>query len=149
MGDELTAAQGIYDQLWHKTIAALESGGLRIDLNLQKKTGDSRRGVTLAARPDTGVRNRVETFLREVSKICPSQHFYQPAELHLTVLSVIPGSESWRKEIHRLPACRMVLDDVLKNRPAFSVKFRGVTDFAGRGADSRISPGRCPRAAPR
>jgi 2'-5' RNA ligase len=127
MGDELTGVQRIYDQLWRKSTAALESNGLRIDLNLRKKPGDPRRGVTLAARPDAGVRNRVESFLRAAAVICPGQHFYQPAELHLTVLAVIPGSEFWRKDIHRLPACRKVLDEVLKDRRAFSVKFRGVT----------------------
>jgi 2'-5' RNA ligase len=127
MGDELTGVQRIYEQLWSKTKAALESGGLRVDPLLRGKTGDPRRGATLVARPDTGVRDRVETFLREAAAICPGQHFYQPAELHVTVLAVIPGSESWRKEIRRLPACRTALNEVLKNCRAFSVKFRGVT----------------------
>jgi 2'-5' RNA ligase len=127
MGDELTGAQRIYEQLWRKTTAALEAGGLRVDPLLRGKTGDPRRGATLVARPNAGVRDRVETFLREAAAICPGQHFYQPAELHVTVLAVIPGSESWRKEIRRLPACRTVLDEVLKNCRAFSVKFHGVT----------------------
>jgi 2'-5' RNA ligase len=127
MGDELTKAQRIYDQLWSKTSAALESGGLQVDPLLRRKAGDPRRGATLVARPNANVRKRVETFLRDVAAICPGQHFYQPAELHVTVLSVIPGSESWRGEIHRLPACRMVLDEVLKNCRAFSLNFRGVT----------------------
>jgi 2'-5' RNA ligase len=127
MGNELTGVQRIYDQLWSKTAAALESGGLRMDPLLRGKTGDPRRGVTLVARPDAVVRNRVETFLRAAAAICPGQYFYQPAELHVTVLGVIPGSESWRKEIHRLPVCRTVLGEALKNCRAFSVKFRGVT----------------------
>ena len=127
MGDELTKAQRIYDQLWRRTTAALESGGLRVDPLLREKTGDPRRGATLVARPNAGVRERVETFLREAAAICPDQYFYQPAELHVTVLAVIPCSESWREEIHRLPVCRTVLDEVLKYCRAFSVKFRGVT----------------------
>jgi 2'-5' RNA ligase len=127
MGDELTEAQRIYEQLWSKTTAALEAGGLRVDPLLRGKTGDPRRGATLVARPDASVRKRVETFLREATAICPRQHVYQPAELHMTVLAVIPGSESWREEIHRLPVCRTVLDKVLKHCRAFSVKFRGVT----------------------
>jgi 2'-5' RNA ligase len=127
MGDELTKAQRIYGQLWSKTTAVLEAGGLRVDPLLRGKTGDSRRGATLVARPNADVRKRVETFLREAAAICPDQYFYQPAELHVTVLAVIPGSESWHEEIHRLPVCRTVLDEVLKNCRAFSVKFRGVT----------------------
>ena len=127
MGDELTDAQKIYDQLWSKTSAALESGGLQVDPLLREKGGDPRRGATLVARPNADVRKRVEKFLREAAVICPGQHFYQPTELHVTVLSVIPGSESWRGEIHRLPGCRTVLDEVLKKCRAFSLKFRGVT----------------------
>ena len=127
MGDELTEAQRIYDQLWRRTRAALELGGLQVDPLLREKTGDPRRGATLVARPNADVRKRVETFLREAAAICPGQHVYQPAELHVTVLAVIPGSKSWREEIHRLPVCRTVLDEVLKNCRAFSVKFRGVT----------------------
>jgi 2'-5' RNA ligase len=45
----------------------------------------------------------------------------------MTVLSVIPGSASWRGEIRRLPVCRAVVDEVLRGRRSFSVKFRGVT----------------------
>ena len=127
MDGELTEAQKIYKQLWSKTALALEAGGLRVDPLLDGKIRDPRRGATLVARPDAGVRTRVETFLREAAAICPGQHVYQPAELHVTVLAVIPGSASWRKEIHRLPACRTALDKVLKNCRPFSVEFRGVT----------------------
>jgi 2'-5' RNA ligase len=127
MDGELTAAQKIYAQLWSRTTAALETGGLRVDPLLSGTIRDPRRGVTLVARPDAGVRSRVENFLREAAPLCPGQHVYQPAELHMTVLPVIPGSESWRGEIRKLPACRAVLKEVLKGRRAFSVKFRGVT----------------------
>ena len=127
MGDGLTDAQRIYDQLWSKSSAALELGGLRVDPLLRGKADDPRRGATLVARPNVVVRKRVETFLREAAAICPGQYFYKPAELHVTVLSVIPSSESWREEIHQLPVVRTVLDEGLKNCRAFSVKFRGVT----------------------
>ena len=127
MGDELTGAQRIYDQLWSKTSVALESGGLRVDPLLRGKPGDPRRGATLVARPNASVQKRVGAFLREAAAICPGQHFYQPAELHMTVLSVISSSESWREEIHQLPVVRTVLDKVLKKHRAFSLKFRGVT----------------------
>jgi 2'-5' RNA ligase len=127
MEDGLTEAHGIYEQLWNKTIPLFKSGEPRIDPLLRNKTGDLRRGVTLVAWPDAAVQRKVGEFLREAAAICPNQYFYKPAELHLTVLAIIPGSESWREEIHRLPAFRTVLDQVLKSCRAFSVKFRGVT----------------------
>jgi len=127
MGNEVTEAHRIYGQLWRKTVALLKSGGLRIDPLLRNKSGDLRRGVTLVARPDAGVRKQAAAFVRKAAVICPNQHFYQPAELHMTVLAIIPGSESWRTQIHRLSAYRTVLDRVLKGRRTFSVKFQGVT----------------------
>ena len=42
-------------------------------------------------------------------------------------MAVIAGTEFWRDEIHQLPACLAVLDQVLKNQRAFAVEFRGVT----------------------
>ncbi|HKI69144.1 MAG TPA: hypothetical protein VKA67_06115, partial [Verrucomicrobiae bacterium] len=65
--------------------------------------------------------------MREAAAICPSQHVYDSAELHLTVMAIITGTESWRREIRLLPVYRKILSDVLKNQHAFSVKFRGVT----------------------
>ncbi|HUA68796.1 MAG TPA: 2'-5' RNA ligase family protein [Candidatus Saccharimonadales bacterium] len=123
----LTEAHRIYGQLWNKTAPLLKSGGMRIDPLLRNKTGDLRRGVTLVAWPDAAVQRKVEEFLREAAAICPNQYFYKPAELHLTVLAVIPGSEFWREQIHRLPAFQAVLDQVFENRRQFTVQFRGVT----------------------
>ena len=127
MGDELTSAQRIYDQLWSETATVMASGKVRVDPLLRGDTGDPRRGATLVARPDGLVRTEVEAFLREACAICPGQYFYQPSEFHVTVLAVIPGSESWRDQYPRLPVCQRVLEEVLKNCPSFSLKFHGVT----------------------
>jgi len=127
MGAALTEPRRIYERLWRKTGPLLKSGRVRIDPWLRDKAGDDRWGATLVARPDAGVRRRVEKFVREAAALCPRQHFYKPAELHVTVMAIIAGSEFWREEIHQLPACRAVLDRVLKNCHPFRVDFRGVT----------------------
>ena len=127
MGDALTEARRIYNRLWRQSTVALKSGGWQIDAHLQKSKKDPRRGATLVARPDAKIRERVGRFLHAAAGICPGHYFYQPAQLHMTVLAVIPGSASWRRDVHRLPACRKILAQVLKNRPAFSVRFRGLT----------------------
>jgi 2'-5' RNA ligase len=127
MGTALTGPGRIYDRLWRKTGELLKSGRIGIDPHLRDKAGDGRRGVTLVGRPDATVRRRVGKFLREAAAICPRQHFYKLPELHLTVMTIIAGSELWRDEIRQLPACRAVLGSVLKNGRPFSVQFRGVT----------------------
>ena len=128
MDSGLNGAQQIYDRLWINAIATLpKPGGVQVDRFLERPAADPRRGATLVARPAAEVRDRVETFLRKAAAICPNQYFYRPAELHVTVMAVIPGSEIWRQEIHRLPACKKALAGVLSKGRAFSLKFCGVT----------------------
>ena len=127
MGTALTEPRQVYEELWSETGALLKSGRMRIDPRLRDKAGDDRRGVTLVARPNAGVRRQVGKFLREAAGICPRQHFYQPSEIHMTVMAIIAGSEFWRDAIHQLPACRAILDGVLKHCGAFRIDFHGVT----------------------
>lgn len=119
--------QVIYEKLWQEATQAFDHGVVRLDAFLKNRPDDTRRGVTLVARPDAAVLASVANFLNEIAAVAPEQHFYQPPEFHLTVLSVIPGSESWRQPAQRLPDYLAVLDQVLKGRPPFSVSFRGVT----------------------
>lgn len=127
MAGDLNEVRNIYEKLWREAAAAFDRGAPRLDPFLNSRAEDPRRGVTLIARPDGEVRGRIENFLREIESAAPDQYFYQPAQVHLTVLSVIPGSGSWRESARRLPDYLAVLDGVLKNRRAFSVAFRGVT----------------------
>ena len=57
----------------------------------------------------------------------PGQYFYRPEEFHVTVLSVIPGSELWQDRIHHLPDYQTIIEEVLKRHRTFSIAFRGVT----------------------
>lgn len=127
MGKALTEAGRVYEQLWVKTSALLRSGQLQIDPLLRNHAADPRRCVTLVARPDTEVQRKVETFLQEAAAICPNQHFYQAPELHMTVMAIISGSEFWRDEMRRLPACRAILKELLRNCQPFRIRFHGVT----------------------
>lgn len=127
MAGNLSQAQDIYENLWRKATAAFDRGEARLDPLLKDRSADRRRGVTLIARPDGGVCSRIQKFLRRVAEVAPHQYFYAPAEFHLTVFSIIPGSEGWRQPAEQLPEYLAALKEVLKDRPAFSVVFRGAT----------------------
>ena len=127
MGRALTEAVEIYEELWSKTGPLLKAGELRIDPHLRNRMADNRRGVTLVTRPDVGVLGNVEAFLRQAASLYPHQHFYMPAEVHMTVMAIIPGTEFRETEKGHLPACRAILDEVLKEARTFRVDFRGVT----------------------
>lgn len=127
MAGNLNEAQDLYEKLWRQAVAAFEQRKPRLDPFLRDRAGDQRRGVTLIARPDLEVVGRVAKFLREIAAAAPEQYYYQPAEFHVTVLSVIPVCDSWQKFRQRLPEYLAALDTVLRNRGAFSIAFRGVT----------------------
>lgn len=117
----------IYETLWNDAIAAFERGQPQIDPHLSDKTNDLRRGVTLIFRPSPAVCDAVAAFVDRLTAVCPGQYYYRPEELHVTVLSIISGTELWRREIRRVPACHRVIKHVLKTCPPFEIEFQGVT----------------------
>jgi 2'-5' RNA ligase len=121
----------IYQQLWTEAVSAFERGAPQIDPVLSGKTNDLRRGVTLAFRPSAGELAKVKRFMERLVPLAPEQYFYQPEELHVTVLSIISGTELWRQEIRQLAACRAIINEVLSRQRYFQVCFRGVTASPG------------------
>jgi 2'-5' RNA ligase len=117
---------GIYQRLWNEAVAAFERGGHRIDPNLSDKANDRRRGVTLICRPSPSARDVAANYIGRLAEACPGQYFYRPEELHITVLSIISGTELWEREMPRLDACRPIIGDVLGRGRAFKIHFRGV-----------------------
>ena len=118
---------GIYQRLWSEAVAAFARGEHKIAPHLSDKANDRRRGVTLICRPSALVRDAVTDYIRRLSEVCPGQHFYRPEELHITVLSIISGTELWEREMPRLDACRPIIGEVLSRCQPFKIHFLGVT----------------------
>jgi 2'-5' RNA ligase len=121
----------IYEKLWNDVASAFERDELQIDPHLSDKTNDLRRGVTIVLRPAPSVRGRVKVCLDRLAMVCPEQYFYRPEELHVTVLSIISGTEFWRREIRQLASYRALISDVLSRRHSFKISFQGVTASPG------------------
>lgn len=117
----------IYEKLWRDAISAFERSQPKLDPHLPDKANDSRRGVTLLFRPAANVRDAVASFIGRLGKMCPGQYLYRPEELHVTVLSIVSGTELWRQELERLEQCRPIISGVLKVQRPFKIKFHGVT----------------------
>jgi 2'-5' RNA ligase len=118
---------GIYQRLWNEAVTAFERGEHQVDPHLSDKTNDKRRGVTLICRPLPFVRDAVADYASHLAKVCPGQYFYRPEELHITVLSIISGTELWEHEMPRFEACRPIIGEVLGRCRPFKIHFRGVT----------------------
>lgn len=132
MGSELNEPRQTYERLWNESVSAFELNKLEFDRHLPDKNQDLRRGLSLALRPCQTVQNAVTELQRQLAEAAPGQYFYRPEEFHVTVLSIIPGSESWGDKIHHLTAYQSIIDGIVKRHRKFSIAFRGVT--ASRGA---------------
>jgi len=117
----------LYEKLWQDAVTALMRGEPQLDAHLLNRAGDMRRGVTIVLRPSPAVCGRVKAYIDRLAAVCPGQHFYRPEELHVTVLSIISGTEYWQKEILKLPAYRAVIRDVLSKQRPFKLDFKGIT----------------------
>jgi 2'-5' RNA ligase len=118
---------GIYQTLWNEAVAAFERGEHKVDAHLSGKANDRRRGVTLICRPSPAVRDAVAGYISRLTEACPGQYFYRPEELHITVLSIISGTELWEREMPLLEVCRPIIGEVLGRCRPFKIHFRGVT----------------------
>jgi len=108
-------------------MSSFESGTPQVDPHLTNPEKDLRRGVTLAFRPSPVVIENICPFLNQLVSIAPEQYFYRSEQLHVTVLSIISGTELWRKEIRCLAACRAIINEILPRQRPFKICFRGVT----------------------
>jgi 2'-5' RNA ligase len=132
MGSALNETRQVYERLWNETIPTFGRNDFEFDQHLLNKPQDLRRGLTLALRPNRNVQDSLKEFLLELAAAAPGQYFYRPEEFHVTVLAIIPGSESWLDKMQHLAAYQSIIGEVLKPHRKFSIAFRGVT--ASRGA---------------
>jgi hypothetical protein len=70
-------------------------GEVVIDPYLADGRLDRRRGLTLIARPSAEVRSRIAQIQEVIQTAAGDQYYYPPEDLHFTVLSVIPASDSY------------------------------------------------------
>ncbi len=131
MGGGLNEARPVYEQLWREAMPAFEQNRFDLDPQLPDKSRDRRRGVTLVFRPSRNLLDSLRPFLHELAAAAPAQYCYGPADLHVTVLSLIPGSEFWREQLPHLAAYKSILRDVLSRHRKFTVSFQGVTASPG------------------
>lgn len=117
----------MYEKLWAEARASFARGQYQCDPQLPDKSRDLRRGLSLALRPSPEVLAKIKPFTDQLAAVCPGQYFYQPAELHVTVLALISGSPAWRKEFRHFPAYRALVSEVLREQKAFPLEFRGLT----------------------
>jgi 2'-5' RNA ligase len=123
--------QACYDRLWSATIGKIRAGNLELDPVLESGLPDARRGLSVIAQPSADVRRRVTTFLSELRRLEPKQHYYAPAELHVTVLSLFTATTKYEPYFSRTREYVAVVDSALRESKPFRIEFAGITISLG------------------
>jgi len=115
-----------YEDLFQSSLQRLQSDQYEVDGEINNPN-DSRRGITLLARPDDNTKTKVEAFLELLRQIDPGQYYYPPTDLHITILSIISCQSTFTlSQINVTDYCE-IIEDALKDIAPFSIEFRGIT----------------------
>lgn len=124
-------AQQVYERLWSEALSRFSQGQVELDPYLQHPERDFRRGISLIVRPDPAVAAPLAGLINELKALEPEQYFYQPEELHLTVLSLISAAATFERQQALLETYHSVLAPLFAQAQPFNINFRGVTASAG------------------
>lgn len=81
--------QMIYNSLWKKSSTNFKNNIFELDDNLNRKSKDKRRGISLIGRLDNKIIRKIIDFLDHCQLLEPDQYYYQAKDIHLTILSII------------------------------------------------------------
>lgn len=125
MPDPALAAR--YDALWNASAPEVRAGRAALDPWAGLKDGDHRRGVTLLARPSEAVTRELCALVDELRAMEPDQYYHPPADLHITVLSLISATVDYADRMHQVDGFRAAVTEALGGEPPFTVGGAGVT----------------------
>lgn len=115
-----------YQQLWTRSVQQFESGHFDYD-TLLDAPADSRRGITLLARPPLHVREAIEFMLGDFKASAPEQYYYPITDIHLTILSIISCYEDFNLSLIDSARYAGLVREVVSTQKSFKIQFRGIT----------------------
>jgi len=117
----------LYDSLWRDAVESYAAGRVQIDPYLVNRDFDRRLGLTVIARPDRHLCDQFSALVRELAQIEPCQHFYQPSEFHVTILSLLTATDPPQPCLARTHSYLTTLTPILSAAEGFDLCFRGVS----------------------
>jgi 2'-5' RNA ligase len=104
----------------------------QVELDSQIESGDdTRRGITLVARPPAAIRTRLEELLADFKSVEPDQYFYPASDMHLTILAIISCYSGFKLELIEPADYRAAARHIVEQISPFTISFTGLTASAG------------------
>lgn len=120
-----------YDWLWTEAAGVIRAGRAELDPVLKTRLPDPRRGLTVIARPNLLIRQRVASFLDELRHVEPEQRYYARSEFHLTILSLFTATVDHGPLFARTEDYVSAVDSALRKVAPIQVEFKGITASPG------------------
>jgi 2'-5' RNA ligase len=118
-----------YHKLYTESIAKISAGNYETDHLIDSDT-DQRFGITLVIRPDTETKGKIQQFLTEAKAIEPDQYYYQNADIHITLMSIISCYEGFDLKDINVEDYIQLIQRVLARHKCFKIQFKGLTASA-------------------
>ena len=122
--------QAHYNAMRRAAGQELARGAAEID-KLIDSPADSRRGITLLARPPARLTAAIGKILADFRQIEPDQYFYPASDLHVTVLSIISCYPGFTLDLIAPAAYQQALRAICQVSRPFTITYRGLTASAG------------------
>lgn len=116
-----------FDSLCEEAKRRLREANPQIDSHLLNKDQDKRLGISLIARPSEESIQILTKLSDKLRTIAPGHYYYKPNEFHITVMSLINASESFRLEDVSIEKYKQVFAKIFSQHRPFRVHFKGVT----------------------
>lgn len=123
MPDE--SPEQVYDRISTRAEAVFADDRVVADPYLLDRSADKRRGLSLVARPDGAVRDRLAASAADLLALEPDQHPYADGEFHVTILNLLPCAEPIDDTAHLISVFAKLTKNAASVCMPFSVRFRG------------------------
>jgi 2'-5' RNA ligase len=117
----------LYDGMWQAALARFAQGQVEPDGYLANRQSDRRLGVTVIARPSQRVVDQYMGLISQLQQVEPDQYYYQPDQLHITILSLFTATENSKPYFSKLADYLAVSGAILPTVGSFAIDFQGVT----------------------
>ena len=119
-----------YDAMRRAAFAQLQQHGPSVD-PLIESARDTRRGITLLARPAEGILTRIAAVLADFYPSEPNQYYYPVSDIHLTVLSIISCYPGFALDDVQVAAYQDAARTIARQAVPFAIRFAGLTASPG------------------
>lgn len=119
-----------YDALHQAALPRLARGEAELDTLLDSAL-DTRRGLTVLARPPAPITAAIEALLADFRRSEPAQYYYPASDVHLTILAIISAHAGFSLAAIEPAAYVEAVREALLGLPPFAVRYAGCAAVPG------------------